>query len=407
MSENQKIGAQIRVIGVGGGGGNALEDMISQGISGVTYICANTDHQALAKSKSDIKIQLGQALTEGLGAGANPEVGRSAAEESEEDIRKALEDTDMLFMTAGMGGGTGTGASPVIAKIAREMKILTVAVVTRPFNFEGDKRSQVAEEGIERIKDSVDSLITIPNDKLLTVLGKSVTLVSAFRSVNTILQGAVQGISDLITCPGLINVDFADVRTVMSEMGRAMMGTGFASGEDRAEKAALAAISSPLLDDIDLKEAKGVLINITSSSDMSIGEFVVVGDIIKGITSPGATVVIGTVIDPEMTEDLRVTVVVTGLPEKMQDKGSADLSAIASKMSRVKRPSYEQQSISKVGVAADAQETAEADEAPASQPVRPSLLKQQAVKRPQPKAAERSFRIPAFLSKKDKDEVAE
>ena len=403
MSTNNTVGAQIRVIGVGGGGGNALEDMISQGISGVTYICANTDHQALAKSKADIKIQLGQKLTEGLGAGANPEVGRSAAEESEDDIRKALEDTDMLFMTAGMGGGTGTGASPVIAKIAREMKVLTVAVVTRPFNFEGDKRSQVAEEGIERIKDSVDSLITIPNDKLLTVLGKSVTLVSAFRSVNTILQGAVQGISDLITCPGLINVDFADVRTVMSEMGRAMMGTGFASGEDRAEKAALAAISSPLLDDIDLKEAKGVLINITSSSDMSIGEFVVVGDIIKGITSPGATVVIGTVIDPEMTEDLRVTVVVTGLPEKVQDKAVSDLGAIASKISRVKRPTFEQPSVS---VAADAQEPEATAEA-SSKPVRPTLLKQQAIKRPELKSSEKSFRIPAFLSRKDKDEVTE
>tara|TARA_Y200000002_G_scaffold380947_1_gene393667 strand:- start:376 stop:1569 length:1194 start_codon:yes stop_codon:yes gene_type:complete len=392
MSNTIQSGAQIRVVGIGGGGGNALEDMISQGITGVTYICANTDNQALAKSHADIKIQLGAELTEGLGAGANPDIGRQAAEESEEDIRKAFDGTDMLFMTAGMGGGTGTGASPVIARIAKEMNILTVAVVTKPFNFEGNKRTEVADEGIERIKDSVDSLITIPNDKLLTVLGKSVTLVSAFRSVNTILQGAVQGIADLITRPGLINVDFADVRTVMSEMGRAMMGTGFASGEDRAEKAALAAISSPLLDDIDLKDAKGVLINITSSSDMSIGEFVIVGDIIKGITSPDATVVIGTVIDPDMTEDLRVTVVVTGLPEKTDPLSEANNAM--NKVHRFRRSQFD-----------SSQPTQAASSSESDTSTRPGLLKQQSTSRAETdKRDVGSFRIPSFLTKQQESQ---
>ena len=395
MSKVKQYGAQIRVMGIGGGGGNTLEDMICQGINGVVTISANTDYQALENSNAQVKVQLGAKLTSGLGAGANPEVGREAAEESEAEIRSSLEGTDMLFITAGMGGGTGTGAAPVIAKIAKDMNILTVAVVTRPFNFEGDKRSQSADEGIERLKDTVDSLITIPNDKLLTVLGKSVTLVSAFRSVNTILQGAVQGISDLITRPGLINVDFADVRTVMSEMGRAMMGSGFASGEDRAEKAAMAAISSPLLDDIDLKEAKGVLVNITSSSDMSIGEFVIVGDIVKDICSSGATVVIGTVIDPEMTEDLRVTVVVTGLPEK--NEGSDPVVASPFTQQRTKRVAYEPSKAS----------TSESESL-----VRPSLLKQpshmsreDAPAKPASNAS--PFKVPAFLRRKESEEVSE
>ncbi len=394
MNQLKRYGAKIRVIGVGGGGGNTLEDMINHGISGVVCISANTDYQALENSNAEIKVQLGAKLTAGLGAGANPEVGREAAEESEAEIRSSLEGTDMLFITAGMGGGTGTGAAPVIARIAKDMNILTVAVVTRPFNFEGDKRSQSANEGIERLKDSVDSLITIPNDKLLTVLGKSVTLVSAFRSVNTILQGAVQGISDLITRPGLINVDFADVRTVMSEMGRAMMGSGFASGEDRAEKAAMAAISSPLLDDIDLRDAKGVLVNITSSSDMSIGEFVIIGDIIKGICSPGATVVIGTVIDPEMTEDLRVTVVVTGLPEKHENSENAPLP-------------FSQQSSKRM-----------AYEPPkASKPENESMARSSFLKQPSPMNREEApakspalnspFKVPAFLRRKEPEESVE
>lgn len=394
MSKVKQYGAQIRVMGIGGGGGNTLEDMISHGINGVVTISANTDYQALENSNAQIKVQLGAELTSGLGAGANPEVGREAAEESESEIRSSLEGTDMLFITAGMGGGTGTGAAPVIAKIAKDMNILTVAVVTRPFNFEGDKRSQSADEGIERLKDTVDSLITIPNDKLLTVLGKSVTLVSAFRSVNTILQGAVQGISDLITRPGLINVDFADVRTVMSEMGRAMMGSGFASGEDRAEKSAMAAISSPLLDDVDLKEAKGVLVNITSSSDMSIGEFVVVGDIVKGICSSDATVVIGTVIDPEMTEDLRVTVVVTGLPEKYDGVEAVIPSPFSQQ--RTKRVAYEPSKLVQ----------------PESESlVRPSLLKQPSGLREavtEKSATSTSpFKVPAFLRRKEVKEVSE
>ena len=306
-------GAVIKVIGIGGGGGNAIEHMISEGVSDVEFICANTDAQALEKSNAPLKLKLGQEITKGLGAGANPEVGRQSAIEDTENIREMIGGSDMLFITAGMGGGTGTGAAPIVAEIAKEMGILTVAVVTRPFVFEGRKRMQVAEEGISLLSEQVDSLITIPNNKLLTVLGKSVTLLSAFKSANAVLQGAVQGIADLITRPGLINVDFADVRTVMSEMGMAMMGTGIASGEDRAKHAAESAVSSPLLEDVDLNGAKGVLVNLTAGSDMSIGEFEIVGDTIREFTSEDATVVVGTVIDPSMSDEIRVTVVVTGL----------------------------------------------------------------------------------------------
>lgn len=320
--ENQQV-ANIKVLGVGGGGSNAIEHMINEKIHGVTFLCANTDLQALQRSKAHMNIQLGQEMTKGLGAGANPDVGRQAACETQEQIKQAIAGTDMLFITAGMGGGTGTGGAPVVAEIAKEMGILTVAVVTKPFVFEGKKRMDYAEVGIVELSKHVDSLIIIPNNKLLSVLGKSVTLLSAFRAANAVLQGAVEGVANLITQPGLINVDFADVRAVMSEMGMAMMGTGSAKGDDRAKTAANLAVSSPLLEDIDLSGAKGVLVNITAGSDMSIGEFEVVGDTIRSFTSEQATVVVGTAIDPEMVDEMHVTVVVTGLDQAEEGSQSA------------------------------------------------------------------------------------
>lgn len=308
--------AVIKVIGVGGGGGNAVEHMVAERINGVEFICANTDAQALKNSNAAIHIQLGDQLTKGLGAGANPEVGRQAAEEDKEKLKSILAGSDMVFVTAGMGGGTGTGAAPVVAEIAKELGILTVAVVTKPFLFEGRQRSLVAEEGIARLSQHVDSLITIPNNKLLTVLGKNISLINAFKAANNVLLGAVQGIADLITRPGLINVDFADVRTVMSEMGMAVMGTGYARGEERARIAAETAIASPLLEDVNLAGAQGILVNITAGLDMSIGEFEDVGDVIKNFVSDNATVVVGAVIDPDMSEEMKVTVIVTGLGQE-------------------------------------------------------------------------------------------
>ena len=311
--------AVIKVIGVGGGGGNAVDYMVTENIEGVEFVCANTDAQALKNSKAKTLMQLGTSITKGLGAGANPEIGKQSALEDRERIQEVLNGSDMVFITAGMGGGTGTGAAPVVAELAKEMGILTVAVVTKPFAFEGKKRVYIAEQGILELGKHVDSLITIPNTKLLNVLGKGVTLLDAFKAANNVLLGAVQGIAELITRPGLINVDFADVRTVMSEMGMAMMGTGSATGEKRAIEAAEMAISSPLLEDIDIAGAKGVLVNITAGMDMSIGEFEAVGEVIKGFTSDDATVVVGTVIDPEMSEDLKVTVVATGLGKNAFD----------------------------------------------------------------------------------------
>ncbi len=313
LMDNYPQSAVIKVMGVGGGGGNAVEHMLKESIEGVDFICLNTDAQALKNSHAQVTMQLGEEITKGLGAGANPEVGKQSALSDRERIRSVLEGADMVFITAGMGGGTGTGAAPVVAEIAKELGILTVAVVTKPFTFEGKKRMYVADEGIKALSQSVDSLITIPNNKLLAVLGKDVSLLDAFKAANNVLLGAVQGIAELITRPGLINVDFADVRTVMSEMGMAMMGTGVASGENRARAAAEAAVSSPLLEDVNLAGARGVLVNITAGPSMSIGEFEEVGDTIKGITAEGATVVVGTVIDPNMTDELRVTLVVTGL----------------------------------------------------------------------------------------------
>jgi len=311
--EDHNEDAVIKVIGVGGGGGNAVEHMVSQTIEGVEFTTANTDSQALRKSSANVTLQLGADVTKGLGAGANPNIGRQAAEEDRETIIKTLEGADMVFIAAGMGGGTGTGAAPVVAEIAKEMGILTVAVVTKPFPFEGKKRMSYADQGIEALAKSVDSLITIPNEKLLKVLGPGTSLLDAFKAANNVLLGAVQGIAELITRPGLINVDFADVRTVMSEMGTAMMGSGVAIGADRAAEAAEAAISSPLLEDVDLAGARGILVNITAGMDISIDEFETVGNAVKAFASENATVVVGAVIDPEMTEELRVTVVATGI----------------------------------------------------------------------------------------------
>ena len=306
--------AVIKVLGVGGGGGNAVSHMVSSGIEGVDFICINTDAQALKHSKVKASLQIGCNITKGLGAGADPEVGRQAAMEDRDRIVELIEGCDMLFITAGMGGGTGTGAAPVVAQVAKELGILTVAVVTKPFGMEGKRRSNVADSGIAELSKHVDSLITIPNQKLLSVLGPSTTLLDAFKSANTVLQGAVQGIAELITRPGLINVDFADVRTVMSETGMAMMGTGFATGEDRARRAAEMAVSSPLLEDINLAGAQGVLVNVTCGLDLSIGEFEEVGETVRQYASEDATVVVGTVIDPELQNgELRVTVVATGL----------------------------------------------------------------------------------------------
>lgn len=313
LVENVPQSAVIKVIGVGGGGGNAVNHMVANQVEGVDFICANTDAQALNNIKVKNVLQLGSTVTKGLGAGANPEVGRQAALEDRDEIGEVLSGADMVFITAGMGGGTGTGAAPIVAEVAREMGILTVAVVTRPFPFEGKKRQAVAQQGIALLQSQVDSLITIPNEKLLQVLGKDASLLLAFKAANDVLLGAVKGIADLIMRPGMINVDFADVRTVMAEMGMAMMGSGVARGPDRAREAAEAAIRSPLLEDINLQGARGILVNITAGENLSLGEFSEVGDTIEEFASDDATVVVGTVIDPSLEDEMRVTVVATGL----------------------------------------------------------------------------------------------
>ena len=312
--------AVIKVIGVGGGGGNAVAHMLNANIEGVEFVVANTDAQAMTSCGSRTHLQLGGNVTKGLGAGANPEVGRQAALEDRERIEAMLEGADMVFITAGMGGGTGTGAAPVVAQLAKEKGILTVAVVTKPFPFEGRRRMQVALKGIEDLSQHVDSLITVPNEKLLSVLGREVTLLNAFKAANDVLQGAVQGIADLITAPGLINVDFADVRTVMSEMGLAMMGSGTARGDDRAQAAAEAAIKNPLLEDVNLNGACGILVNVTAGPNLTMREFDEIGRIIHDFASEDATVVMGTSLDPEMKDDVRVTVVATGLNRAMASR---------------------------------------------------------------------------------------
>ena len=318
LVDNIPQSAVIKVIGVGGGGGNAVNHMAVSNIEGVEFICANTDAQALKNIGARTVLQLGPGVTKGLGAGANPEVGRQAALEDRERIAEVLQGTDMVFITTGMGGGTGTGAAPVIAEVAKELGILTVAVVTRPFPFEGKKRMVIADEGIRALSESVDSLITIPNEKLLTILGKDASLLSAFAKADDVLAGAVRGISDIIKRPGMINVDFADVKTVMSEMGMAMMGTGCASGPNRAREATEAAIRNPLLEDVNLQGARGILVNITAGPDLSLGEYSDVGNIIEQFASEHATVKVGTVIDADMRDELHVTVVATGLGARME-----------------------------------------------------------------------------------------
>lgn len=308
--------AVIKVIGVGGGGGNAVQHMVNANLEGVDFICANTDSQALQGTSAKSTLQLGVEMTKGLGAGANPEVGRQSALEDRDKIYEVISGTDMLFITAGMGGGTGTGAAPIVAEVAKELGILTVAVVTKPFNFEGKKRRAIADRGILELSNHVDSLITIPNEKLLTVLGKDITMEDAFTSANDILLGAVQGIAEIITCPGLINVDFADVKTVMSEMGLAMMGSGLSQGTERAREAAESAISSPLLEDINITGARGILVNVTAGPSLGIGEIAEIGDHIEELAAEDATVVVGTVIDESMGDDLRVTLVATGIGEE-------------------------------------------------------------------------------------------
>ncbi|MDN5848418.1 MAG: cell division protein FtsZ [Nitrococcus sp.] len=313
LMDSYSQSAVIKVIGVGGGGGNAVQHMAAADIEGVDFIYANTDAQALQNTSAKTALQLGSSITKGLGAGANPSVGREAAVEDRDRIAEVLEGADMVFITAGMGGGTGTGAAPVVAEIAKSLGILTVAVVTKPFSFEAGKRMQVAAEGIKELSRHVDSLITIPNEKLLTVLGKDLTLLNAFKAANDVLLGAVKGIAELITRPGVINVDFADVRTVMSEMGMAVMGSGAACGQGRAREAAERAIACPLLEDANISGARGILVNVTAGLELSIGEFDEVGNAVKELAAEDATVVVGTVIDPELEDELRVTVVATGL----------------------------------------------------------------------------------------------
>lgn len=304
--------AVIKVMGVGGGGGNAVKHMVASGISGVDFICANTDAQALTKITGAKSLQIGCNITKGLGAGATPEIGQQAALEDRELIQESIANTDMLFVTAGMGGGTGTGAAPIVAQLAREMGILVVGVVTKPFSFEGPSRMKVAMHGIKELTQNVDSLITIPNDKLLDVYGRDFDLMHAFNGANDVLCGAVQGITELITNPGVINVDFADVRTVMSKMGMGMMGSGRAAGDDRAEQAAQAAVASPLLEDVNLSGARGILVNVTGAN-MTLGEFQDIGAVVSSFASDDATVVMGTAIDDTLGDELRVTVVATGL----------------------------------------------------------------------------------------------
>ncbi len=324
LVENYTPSAAIKVIGVGGGGGNAVSQMIDANIEGVEFIAANTDAQALRSFKGKTALQIGSSVTKGLGAGANPEVGRQAALEDRDHIIELLQGADMVFITAGMGGGTGTGAAPVIAQAAKELGILTVAVVTKPFTFEQKRRMSIAEQGIEELSRQVDSLITIPNSKLPQVLGEDALLLNAFKAANDVLHGAVQGIAELITRQGMINVDFADVRTVMSEMGTAVMGAGKACGDDRALMAVNEAIGSPLLEDINLNGARGVLVNITAGMNLTMKEFEEVGTEIADLASEDATVVVGTVIDPDIGDELRVTVVATGLGEQRPQLRAVD-----------------------------------------------------------------------------------
>ncbi|MFP5439883.1 MAG: cell division protein FtsZ [Gammaproteobacteria bacterium] len=313
MIDNVPQNAVIKVVGVGGGGGNAVEHMVANHVEGVEFICANTDAQALKRHSARTLLQLGSQVTKGLGAGANPEIGRQAAIEDRDRIAEMLQGADMVFITAGMGGGTGTGGAPVVAEVARSMGILTVAVVTKPFPFEGPRRMKAADHGIAALAEHVDSLITIPNEKLLTVLGPRTSMLEAFKAANDVLLGAVKGIADLILHPGMINVDFADVRTVMSEMGMAMMGTGTGRGENGAREAAERALHSPLLDDVHLQGAKGILVNVTHGLNFSMGDFTDVGNTVNAFAAQEAQIIVGTTLDESMGDEVRVTVVATGI----------------------------------------------------------------------------------------------
>jgi cell division protein FtsZ len=327
LMDAQAQEAVIKVIGVGGCGGNAVDHMIEAGVQGAEFICANTDSQALRRNKARVQLQLGANVTKGLGAGANPELGRQAAVEDRERIVELIEGADMLFLTAGMGGGTGTGAAPIVAEAARELGILTVAVVTKPFAFEG-RRQRIAQEGLEALSKHVDSLIVIPNEKLMQVLGEEVSMLDAFKAANGVLHGAVAGIAEVINCPGLVNVDFADVRTVMSEMGMAMMGSATASGPHRSTQAAEQAVASPLLEDVNLAGARGVLVNITATGGLKMKEVHDVMNTIKAFTAEDATVIVGTVIDENMADRLRVTMVATGLGQPLGRTQSRPLSVV-------------------------------------------------------------------------------
>ena len=335
--EENKDNAVIKVIGVGGGGGNAVQHMVEAKINGAEFISINTDKQALDKNSAPNKFILGINITDGLGAGANPEIGREAALEDRDRLRELLKGADMVFITAGMGGGTGTGAAPIVAQVAKELDILTVAVVTKPFELEGSKRMKIAKEGIKELIEEVDSLITIPNQKLLEVLGEDCTMIEAFKEANEVLAGAVRGISDIIMCPGLINVDFADVKTVMSERGTAMMGTGIGSGPDRARIAAEKAVDSKLLEDISLKDAKGVLVNITAGTEITLGEIRVVGDCIEKFADEDAIIVTGAVIDEDVGNDLKVTVIATGLSSSLSSTKPIDISGVKVNKDRTER----------------------------------------------------------------------
>jgi cell division protein FtsZ len=393
--------AVIKVVGVGGGGGNAVEHMVRESIEGVEFISVNTDAQALRKTSVSTVIQIGGDITKGLGAGANPQVGRDAALEDKEKIKESLVGADMVFIAAGMGGGTGTGAAPVIAEVAKDLGVLTVAVVTKPFSFEGKKRLAFAEQGIEELSKHVDSLITIPNEKLLKVLGRGITLLEAFASANDVLKNAVQGIAELITRPGMINVDFADVRTVMSEMGHAMMGSGVAKGEDRAEEAAEMAISSPLLEDIDLAGARGVLVNITAGLDMRLDEFETVGNTVKAFASDNATVVIGTSLDPDMADEIRVTVVATGIGNEKKPDITLVAGGKASAAQPINKSVTSQVSVKaeeKSRLAPNLQENVESKTQQSSAPANTQGAGQQNNTAPKEKEKESGYLdIPAFL----------
>jgi cell division protein FtsZ len=338
LIDAQSQEAVIKVIGVGGCGGNAVDHMIAQGVSGVEFICVNTDAQALKRNQAQVQLQLGTNVTKGLGAGANPEMGRQAALEDRERLAELISGADMLFLTAGMGGGTGTGAAPVVAEIAKELGVLTVAVVTKPFAFEG-KRQRIAQEGLDALSQHVDSLIVIPNDKLMQVLGSTITLDEAFKAANDVLHGAVAGIAEIISCPGMINVDFADVRTVMAEMGMAMMGSAKAAGPDRARAAAEQAVACPLLEDINISDARGVLINISASkASFQLQEMYDVMETIKAFAAESATVIVGTVYDETIEDNLRVTIVATGLGKPMSRQQMKPMMVVAQKTGTDNQP---------------------------------------------------------------------